>query len=256
MNEKAVRDDEVEIDLAEVFHILLRKWWLIAVVAIVCAAGAFGITKVFMTPKYQSSAKLYILNKTTSVTSLADIQIGSAITKDFKIIAESKPVIDYSIQSIKEEYGKEFTRGDISSSLTVTNQSDTRILVITITREDPEEACIMANAVSEATSKRMSQIMKSDPPTTVEMAEVSSVPVSPHTRRNVILGFLLGAVAVCAVLIIHHMMNDNIKTEEDVERFLGVPTLATLPLIKGKSSKKEELVQTRKASGSGKKKEE
>ena len=93
MNNKEY-DDEIEIDLGALFHVLLRKWWLIGICAIMGGVIALGGTALLITPKYESKAQLYILNKTTSVTSLADIQIGSELTADFEVIATSKPVID------------------------------------------------------------------------------------------------------------------------------------------------------------------
>ena len=99
-------DDEIEIDLGALFQCLLKKWWLIVICALIGAGLALGSTILLITPKYQSSAMLYILNKTTSVTSLADIQIGSALTADFEVIATSKPVIDGAIETLKKEYEK------------------------------------------------------------------------------------------------------------------------------------------------------
>ena len=163
-------DDEVEIDLGALLQTLLRKWWLIAICAIIGAGLALGGTVLFITPKYESQAMLYILNKTTSVTSLADIQIGSALTADFEVIATSKPVIDGAIESLKKEEGKTFTRKEIANMLSVTNKDDTRILVITATSENPQDACIVANAVAENTGIKKGDILNTDPPTTVENA--------------------------------------------------------------------------------------
>ena len=257
MNENKNRDDEVEIDLREIFFLLLRKWWMIIIGAIAGAALLFGYTKLFKTPTYQSSSKLFVLNKTTSVTSLADIQIGSALSNDFRIITKSNPVIDAAIERIKEETGKVYTRKAIKKAVKVTNQNNTRILTITATDTDPKMASIIANAVSECAANRMGSVMGGDPPTKVEDAEPAEFPSGPHTRRNTVIGFLLGAILVCAVLIIHHMMNDNIKTEEDVERYLGVPTLAVIPLIKARDdNKREELKELNEALHERKKKQQ
>ena len=64
MNENNVRNDETEIDLRELIAVYLKKWWLIAIVALSCTAIAFGITKVLITPKYQSDASIFILDST------------------------------------------------------------------------------------------------------------------------------------------------------------------------------------------------
>ena len=231
-------NDEMEIDLLALFHALLRKWWLIAICAVTGAAIAIAVTSLLITPKYESKAMLYILNKTTSVTSLTDIQIGSALTKDFEVIAKSKPVIDGAIEQIQETEGRTFTRADIYGMLSVSNQADTRILEIKTTSEDPQSACIVANAVAEQTATEMGNIMKSDPPTTVERAEVEATPVSPNLMKNTAMGFLAGALFVCAILVIQFLMNDNIQSEEDIEKYLGLTTLVAIPYVKKRDRKK------------------
>ena len=225
-------DEEVEIDLLELFHVLLRKWWLIAICTIAGAGIAFGITVGVITPMYESNAMLYILSKTTSVTSLADIQIGSELTQDFTVIATSKPVIDAAIERIEKEEDITFTREEILDMVTVTNESNTRILTITATDANAEHACMVANAVATETADRMAEIMKSDPPTTVESAEVSPEPASPNILKNTVLGFLLGFVLICGILVVRHLLNDNVRTEEDVEKYLDLPVLATIPYIR------------------------
>mgnify|MGYP002783389529 CR=1 FL=1 len=250
MNNKEY-DDEMEIDLGALFHVLIRKWWLIAICAIMGGVIALGGTALLITPKYESKAQLYILNKTTSVTSLADIQIGSELTADFEVIATSKPVIDAAIERIKEEEDKTFSRKEILDVLTVVNKSGTRILEVKAIDENPADACIIANAVAEETADR---IMKSDPPTTVESAEVSEKPVSPSLLKNTAIGILLGILLVCGVLTVRFIINDNIKTEEDVEKYLGLSTLAIVPYVKGKDKKKDELRKLKEADNGKEKK--
>ena len=170
------------------------------------------------------------------------------------MIATSKPVIDAAIERIKEEEDKTFSRKEILDVLTVVNKSDTRILEVKAIDENPADACIIANAVAEETADRMASIMKSDPPTTVESAEVSEKPVSPSLLKNTAIGILLGILLVCGVLTVRFIINDNIKTEEDVEKYLGLSTLAIVPYVKGKDKKKEELRKLKEADNGKEKK--
>ena len=62
------KDDEMEIDLGEIFHLLMNKLWIIVLCFIIGATLAFGGTKLLITPKYSASSMIYILTKTTSVT--------------------------------------------------------------------------------------------------------------------------------------------------------------------------------------------
>ena len=212
MNENLIQNEEIEIDLLEIFHALLKKWWLIFIGGMIGALVMGCVTHFFITPQYQSSAMLYVLNKTTTVTTMADIQIGSALSSDFAVIAKSKPVIDSAIEQLKEETGKNYTRKDITDALEVHNIDDTRLLKITITHENSQVASDMATAIAEATSSQMAEIMKSEPPTIAEWAEPSEKPSSPSLLKNVVLGFLLVAVVICAFIVVLCILNDSIKT--------------------------------------------
>lgn len=252
MNENLIQNEEIEIDLLELFHALLKKWWLILIGGMIGAIIMGAITQFMITPLYESSAMLYVLNKTTSVTTMADIQIGSALSSDFEVIAKSKPVIDTAIKQLEEETGKKYTRKNITDALEVHNIDDTRLLKITITHEDSQIASDMANAVAEATSSQMAEIMKSEPPAIAEWAEPSENPASPSFLKNVVLGFLLVAVIICAFIVVLCILNDSIKTEDDINKYLGVPTLATIPYTAGKSIKKKELEYQKEDSNAGK----
>ena len=202
--------DEDTIDLLELARVLLKKWWLILLSAVFCGALALLVTITMINPQYQSNAMLYILSKTTTVTSLADLQLGSELTADFEVIAKSKPVLDNAIEKLKTESDKTFTRDDLNQMLSVSNKSDTRILVISATSTDPTDASLVANAVAEATAEQMAYIMKSDEPTTVEKAEVESTPVSPSLKKNLLMGILAGMVLACGILVVGYLMNDTI----------------------------------------------
>lgn len=233
----------VEINVFELGYMLLQKWWMILISALIGGVVMWAVTSFLITPMYESSATLYILNKTTSLTSIADIQIGNALSSDFQVIATSKPVLDGAIEQIKDENGMKFTRTQILSGLSVSTIEDTRLLVIKVKHEDPVVACVIANAVAETTATRMAEVTKSEPPTMAEWAEVSKRPVSPSMIKNVAVGVLGAALLMMAFLAIIFISDDNIKTEEDVERYLEAPTLANISYIDDRERQKKESIK-------------
>ena len=81
-------DDEIEIDLRELLLELLAYWQL-SLISIILAGGiAFAVSKFMMVPKYQSTSELYVLTKSTSITSLADIQTGTSLTNDYIVVVK------------------------------------------------------------------------------------------------------------------------------------------------------------------------
>lgn len=220
--------EEMEIDLLELFHVMLQKLWLILLLLVLGAGLAFGATKLLITPMYTASSEIYILTKTTTVTSLADIQMGAQITSDFAVLAKSRPVVENVIKNLHLDYTYEEVVGMISTE----NPSDTRILRINVQNADAELAKELANAFSEETAERVAYIMTTDKPKVVEEAVTPKHPSSPSVGKNTVLGGLLGMVLAMAVITVLYLMNDTIQTEEDVRKYLDLHTLAVVPMEK------------------------
>lgn len=246
MNEQ-YRDDEIEIDLMELFHVFLKKAWLIIGVGIITAALAFVGTKMFITPMYESTSMIYMLSKSNAITSALDISLGNQVTDDFMILAKSRPVVE---KVIKEEK-IDLTYEEMVEKISVTNPTNTQILEIAVQDEDPAVACELANAMAEATSERVAEVMNMDKPNVVEEAIVTEDPVSPSTLKNTVLGGMVGVILVMGILFVNFMMDDRIKTEDDITKYLELNTLASIPKMgkmpKDKPQKKERKTKQAKA---------
>lgn len=229
-------DDEMEIDLVEVFQLMLKRWWLIIGCAVVFAAAAFGYTKLFVTPQYEASSMIYILSKTTSISSALDLQLGKQLTVDFETLATSRPVVEKVI----DELGLDTEYETLVRSITVSNPTDTQILKISARNPDPVLARDISNAMSDATAEQIAAVMVTDKPSTVEEAVVPRYPVSPNVKKNTLIAGLAGALLVMAIILLNYLLDDRIKSEEDIVKYLELNALASIPLNKGeKSSKKK-----------------
>ena len=113
------------------------------------------------------------------------------------------------------------------------NQSDTRILDITVTADDPYMAKEIVDEVSQVSVSRIASIMNVDEPTTVEYGHLENSPSSPNAKKNIAIGGLLGLVASAAVIIILYLLNDTICSEDDVQKYLGLNTLGLIPIEEG-----------------------
>ena len=222
----AQNDDEITIDLLDLARQLLLHWKLILLSMILCGAAAFIYCRCFVTPLYSSTAGLYVFSKSTSVTSLTDLQIGSSLTKDYETVITGRPVLDRVITRLKLNESYDSLRGKIK----ITNPSDSRILYITVTDPDPELAKEIADRTASISATFISQKMDQDPPSIIQTGYTDGSPVSPRTRRTTLIAILIGFLASSAFVIIRHLLNDTIMTPEDVQEKLGLNVLASLPL--------------------------
>lgn len=237
MGSKELREnDEIEIDLIQLLLAFKKRIWMILAAGVICGGIAGAYTKLVMTPQYRSTAMVYILSKETTLTSLADLQIGSQLTKDYKVIVTSRPVLEDVIQQMNLPLDYK----QLKDKITIDNPTDTRILSITVEDPDPLLAKDLVDAVAKTSSEYIGDIMEMVPPKTIEQGVAATVQSSPSTRKNVMLGAVLGIVLVCGILTLEFIMNDTIKTEEDVERYLGISVLASVPVREGEAFEDKE----------------
>ena len=78
--------------------------------------------------------------------------------------------------------------------------------------------------------------MEMEAPKVIEYGQVSMNPVSPNIMRNTAVGGMLGIVLVCGIVTILVITNDTVQTEEDVEKYLGLSTLAVIPAVDRKQT--------------------
>lgn len=234
--EKTREDDVLEIDLAEVFGLLLSRLWIIVSVGLFAALVCFGVSKFIITPTYESTTKIYILNKSenTAVT-YSDVQLGTQLTKDYAQLISSRYVLEEVIQeqALDTEYDK------LLKSISVDTPSDTRIVSITVEDTDPVQAMNTANCVREVASEHIQNVMDIDAVNVVETANMPMEKAGPSCLKWTLIGGVLGCFLMCAIILIQYLMDDTIKSSEDVEKYLGLSTLALIPIAESETNSKK-----------------
>lgn len=232
---KQLENEEIEIDLKELFFALKKKIWAV-LGAFFAGIILMAVYTIFLvTPIYSASSMMYVLSTTTSITSLSDLQLGTQLTNDYVVLIKSRPVIEQVIENLELNMSYE----ELNSAVSVTNQTDTRILTITVQSPVPETAQKVADELASVTATQVAEIMGTEEPKVFENAILPKSPISPSLKKNCALGGMAGIVLACAVIIVMYLMNDSIKSEEDIEKYLGLTTLGVIPEKSGKDGRKK-----------------
>lgn len=214
-----------EIDLLELFYRLLAAWKLIAILALCGMLLAFGYTWFFVTPQYQASSTIYVVNRKDSAINVSDLQIGSALTQDYIKVFNMWEVHEEVISNLNLPY----SYGQMKRMLSVKNESNTRMLDITVTCPDPKLAADIANEYAVVACDFIAETMSTTRPNIVSVALVPANPVSPSMVKNVAIGFLAGVVLACGIVFLQMILDDKIKTAEDIRKVTGLVNLAIVP---------------------------
>lgn len=223
MQERIEKQEEMEIDLREVLYLIRQKLWIIIVCAVVGGAAMWLYTTNYVVPQYAATSKMYIFSE-TQLTSM-NVSLSSSLTVDFIEVAKSRPVMEEVI----EELDLNMSSSELLSCISVSNPEDSHLLIITATTTDPVLSKDIANSMSGAVSKRVAEIMAADEPNIMEEAIVPGKPVDSGLKRNVMMGTLAGAAFVILAILLLYILDDTVKDEEDIEKYLGIKALAAFP---------------------------
>ncbi len=231
------QSEEIEIDLREIFVVLMSRIYIIIGVAVVCALVAGLVTKLCITPQYQSTTKLYVLSKgedsgsavSSALTSLTDLQLGSQVLLDYQVMITSRPVLEKVIDNL--ELDMEYQ--ELSQIIGIVNPDQTRSIEITVTYPDPKIAKEISDELASVSAEYASEIMDVQPPRVFESGKVAEHQSSPNLLKNIIIAMLVGIIITCAIIVVLQLLDDTIKSQEDVEKYLGLNTLGLIPIEEG-----------------------
>ena len=236
LNQEA-EEEEISVNISEFIHILLSKFHIILLSAILMALVAFVGTKLFMTPVYTWVTKLYVMAKdgeTSSNATYAELQSGSMLTKDYMELVKSRPVLEKVISELNLDMEPE----ELAGIITTETPTETRIMNIYVQSTSPKEAKEIADAVRDAVSVQIKQIMAVDSVNTVEEGNLPMYPSSPSAKKNMLIGALLGLFGSAAIIVFVFMSDDTLKTPADIEKYLGLNVLTSVPVQSEKKMKK------------------
>lgn len=227
METNQVKDESIEINLQELLYVLLRKAWLIILVALICGVGAGVFTEFFITPVYESTSTIYVLSKTTTITSIADLQVGSQLTDDFMVLIKSRPIVETVINNLELN---DISYDEMCSKITLTNPENSRIINITASDPDPEVAKDIADEFAEVTNSQTALIMQADQSSIVQKGVVAQYASSPSLKKNCLIAALIGLLLTCVIIVLIYKLDDRIKNTDDIEKYLQLNTLGSIPI--------------------------
>ena len=221
-----VHEEEMDIDLKEILFILLNKWHVIFLSGLMCALIGLLAAMFLMPEKFQSKTSIYIYDQQKESMSYTDLQISTVLTRDYEVLIKGRTVLEEVI----EELSLDYSYGSLNSMVTVNVPDSTRIVEIIVEARDPYLAKDIADAVREVSSTTIKSVMGVDAVNVVETANLPEGKSSPSVSKYTVLGGMLGCVAAVGMIVLLFLTNDTIRSQEDVEKYLELGVLGTIPL--------------------------
>ena len=225
-NKAAVSEATEEIDLLEILLLFRQKLKFIILIAVLGAAIAGCYSKFFITPTYVATAKIYMVSASRdSVVNLSDLQLGSNLAYDYKELILSRPMLESVIKNLNLS----ISPASLRKSTSIVNSESSRILSIRVTSHNPSLSANIANEFARQAVDWLPEVMETNAPNIAEEAVPPTGKSAPNNTKNAIIGAVVCAIVYFGFCVIRYLLDDTVKSAEDMERYFGIMPLASIP---------------------------
>ena len=227
-------DYEYEIDLMQIFRIILDKLVLFILICMLTCTAALCITKFAMEEEFTATAKLIVVQKSNSSSAqqnytYSDQQLSQKLANTYSQIIMSEAISDPVIANLDllDKYG--ISSSVYNNIVKVSSANSTEVMNISVTTNDPELSADIANEIVEVFEEKIYDIMQIENVTTLTNAKVPSKKSGPSTTKNTMIGGLIGAL-ICAAIVVKELLTDTkVKTEDEVKKIFDYPIIGSIP---------------------------
>lgn len=226
MTDKEVlqNEEEIEINLGELFQLLKRNIKMIIISILTCTVLLGIITVFVINKKYESTTRLFLKpDVTEGIADYSQINSNNLMVNNYVEMIKGNNIQGIAANELNMDIK------DLNKSLNVTNETNTQIISITAKTTDPALSKDIVDAVVETFTKEAKEKLNVNNITVVDEAEIATDPVSPSLKLNLAIGALLGAFLSIGYLFIKFMLDTHIHNKEEVEKYLGIPCLGSVP---------------------------
>lgn len=237
-------EDDIEIDLLDLAYTLLDKIRYIVFFVLLGAVLLNAYSYFGKKPTYMSTAKMYIVSASgDSVVDLSDLNIGMSLTTDYEQLMLSYPVLDQVVEELEDfdsykRLEEGLTSEQLEELISITNPGDTRILEITATTTDPELSRDIANTMVSVSLDYLPKTMGTTQPNIAQEARAALRKSAPSYMKYTVIGAVLGLLISCGYFVAKYLLDDRIRTAEDMEKYFGMVPLTTIPDFDSLNDKK------------------
>jgi len=225
-NKKPMLDEQEGIDLLEIALLFRQKLKFIILFFVLGAVLAGCYSKFFITPTYTATSKIYMVSASRdSVVNLSDLQLGSNLAYDYKELILSRPMLESVVQNLNLSV----TPASLRKHTSIITSESSRILSINVTSPNPQLSANIANEFAHQAVSWLPSVMEHNAPHIAEDVIAPTQKSAPYNTRNALLGGLICAVVYFAICVIRYLLDDTVKSADDMERYFGIMPLASIP---------------------------
>lgn len=236
---------EETFSLQEIAKIIKKRLWLIIILTVTSIGIAAGISYYVLTPVYQAQTQILVNqnNDTNEAYSWESTQIDLGLINTYNGIITS-PVI---LEPVIEKLELEVTPKMLMTQISVSNESNSKIVTISVLDSSSVQAVEISNTVAEVFKEQIPKLLSVDNITILSAAKLSDAPspIKPNKMKNMAVAAVIGLLLGVGLALVLEFLDTTIKSERDIEEILGLPVIGVVGLIAVERKKRSSLISRR-----------
>ena len=223
------KNEDVEIDLVEIWQVIKKQFGLLVIIVILCAVLAGVISKFFIAPKYTSSSTIFL---TPSISETGVVDYTSQNSNE-KLVNNVMALLvqDNILSEVAKQTGMESVE-DLRNQIKVSNDTNTTLVKVEATTLDPKLSKNIVNSTVNVFIDTMQENLNLKNIEIVDKAKLSYEPSGPNVKKNILMGAAAGFVIDALIVVLKVLTNTKLKSKEEAEKYLKLPVVCELPVIK------------------------
>ncbi|MGV8983634.1 polysaccharide biosynthesis tyrosine autokinase [Clostridium sp.] len=217
--------EENDIEFIEFFNIIRKRIIVILLITVSLTLAAGILSFYVIMPLYESKCTIIVGKDDTDKITQSEVLMYQDLIKTYTEIAKSRVVAENAAERLNTGILSE----ELMSNISITTETGTQIINMVYKSETPEMAAEAANALSQAFVEESQKLLPSGSTKIMDKAIVQKEPITPNKKLNIVIGFIIGLMLSLMLVFLIQYLDNTIKNEDDVQRYLELPIIALIP---------------------------
>ena len=220
--------NKIEITFQDILWTLKKYILWIVAVSLVSTVAAWVYSTYYVTPIYSTSISVCVFandRSTASSVTTNELTADASIANTYQVLITSQPVLN----AVSKDIGGKVSPGALRGMITASVVKGTQIINVKIRGARPQLIAEIGNSLAEVGPTVLNELARGGEMIAVNRASTPVNPSYPNITSNTTVGFVLGLLLSCSVVILIALLDTTIWREEDLERAFNIPILGSVP---------------------------
>lgn len=219
------------IEFKRMLDILNNKKGIIVLILILFITLGYLYSYYYIVPEYKSTSTLLLIPNDDETVTSSDLTLNSGLISTYGNIAKNSKVLKQVINNLKLN----IQEGQLLSKIEINIIKDTHIMEISVSDTDPQMATNITKELSNVFLNEIKQIYNLNNIGIVDEAQLPDTPYNINHIKDMFVFVCMGIVVSFAYIVIIYLFDNTIKKEEDIEEYIKIKSLGSVPINNDKS---------------------